>query len=66
MYKVSINCWDGLTGEFMGGKDFFESLDKSKSYYDDMVRDYNKDEVEIYLVDCKTNIILEQHITTEN
>lgn len=64
MFKVSINCWDSLTGEYMGGQDFFDTFEESKSYYDVMVKDY-KEDVEIYLVNCTTNEIIEKYITTK-
>jgi hypothetical protein len=65
MFKVSINCWDSLTGEYMGGKDFFDTFDESKLYYDIMVKDCKEDAVEIYLVNCATNKIIEKYITTK-
>ena len=66
MYKVSINCWDSLCGDFMGGKEYFDTLEQAEVYYLEMVQDYKKDEVEIYLVDCEINQILNNYITTEN
>ena len=57
-YKVSLNCWDSLSGEFMGGKDFFETEQEARKYFNAMVIDYLKDDVEIFLV-YKNEILAE-------
>ena len=38
-YKVSINNWDSLTGEFKGGKDFFETEKEARNFFNKMIID---------------------------
>ena len=62
-YKVSINCWDSLTGEFMGGKEFFETEEEARKYFNSMVIDYLDEDVEIFLTE--NNKILSELRTFE-
>lgn len=55
-YKVSINNWDSLTGEFMGGKDFFQTEKEARKFFNAMVIDYLDEDVEIFLVHNNTII----------
>lgn len=63
MLKVSINCWDRLCGDFMGGKDYFESEDEAREVFRKAVIDYLEDDVEIYLVNCDNNNIISEFRT---
>ena len=60
MYKVSIDCWDIITLEFIGWKEYFESYDDAIEYFRKSVIEYLEFEAEIYLVDCDNNDVISE------
>jgi hypothetical protein len=65
-YKVSINANDNLTGEFTGGKEYFETEAEAVIDFKKIVQEalkYN-DCIQVFLVDQSDNEILASFDTT--